>query len=81
MVTSMFPINKIHASVLFDTNVDRSFIDYKFRNKLNRKFCNDQIEGILGIPSNCLLSLNNHVFHIDLIPMTIEGFNEIIRMD
>lgn len=81
MVTCMFSINKIHSSVLFDSCINRIFIDHKFRNMLNHKSNNDQVEGMLEILTNCLLTLNNHVFHVNIISMTIGSFYVIIRME
>ena len=82
MITSLFPNSSIYASALFDTDVDTSFISHKFRSMVNHKSCkhneaytvevgNDQIENTFEILTICLLILNNHVFHVNIIPVTI----------
>lgn len=92
VVTGTFLINNLYASVLFDSGADRSFISHTFRNmithrsyKLNEAYtievANGQIESTLEILTNCLLTLNNHAFHVNLIPMTIGSFDVIIGMD
>ncbi|KAI3790531.1 hypothetical protein L2E82_03636 [Cichorium intybus] len=92
VVTGTFPINNIYASILFDTGADRSFISHTFRSMITHKACklnepymvevaNGQIESTLEILTKCLLTLNNHIFHIDLMPITIGSFDVIIGMD
>ena len=36
-VTSIFPINSLYASILFDRSAERSFITSKFRKNLSHK--------------------------------------------
>jgi hypothetical protein len=91
-VTGTFLINNLYATVLFDSGAERSFIDHKFRKHLPHKsqtlnntyivaMANGQIESTKEILQNCTLTLNDHVFHINLMPMTIGSFNVIIGMD
>ncbi|KAL4555062.1 hypothetical protein LXL04_037673 [Taraxacum kok-saghyz] len=42
---------------------------------------NAQIESTKEILQNCTLTLNDHVFHVDLMPMTIGFFDVVIGMD
>ena len=92
VVTGTFLLNNLHAIVLFDSGADRSFISLRFRNYLNHKaiklkepyaveLANGQTGYSLEILNKCLLSLNDHVFHIDLMPIKIGSFDVIIGMD
>ena len=82
MVTGTFCIVNIYASILFDKF--RKMINQKI-SKLNDAYmvevANGKIERTIEILTNCLLTLNNDVFPIDLMPMTIGSFDVIIGMD
>ncbi|KAL4590663.1 hypothetical protein LXL04_003603 [Taraxacum kok-saghyz] len=91
-VTGTFLINNLYATVLFDSGTERSFMNHKFRKllthesqKLNDTYivamANGHIESTNEILPNCTLTLNDHTFHVDLMPMTIGSFDVIIGMD
>ena len=91
-VMGTFLINDIYASILFDSGAEQSFINHKFRQLLNQKseplkdiyavaMANGHLECTREILTNCTLNLNDHVFHVNLIPMTIGSFDVIIGMD
>ena len=42
---------------------------------------NGHLEHTQEILNNCTLTLNDHVFHVNLMPMTIGSFDVIIGMD
>ena len=91
-VTGTFLINNIYATVLFDSGAEQSFINHKFRNVLTHKstplkdkyvvaMANGHLESTHKILHDCTLTLNDHVFHVNLMPMTIGSFDVIIGMD
>lgn len=91
VVTGTFFFNNLYVIILFDSNVDRRFITPTFKQLLNNESCkldvqyevqlaNDQIESTTKILKNCLLTLNDHTFHINLIPIPIGMFDIIIGM-
>ncbi|XP_035834025.1 uncharacterized protein LOC118482595 [Helianthus annuus] len=92
IVTGMFLINDIYASVLFDTGADRSFVSTSFRplinvkpDKLKHKYVIELANGKLietsEIIRGCTLNLENHKFSIDLLPVTLGSFDLVIGMD
>ena len=92
VVTGTFLINNIHATILFDTGADRSFVNHKFRSLLSQQssklkepyeveLANGHIRITREILENCVLTLNNHSFHINLMPITLGSFDVIIGMD
>ena len=91
-VTGTFPINGLYATVLFDSGAEKSFVSHKFKNLLKHKtqkldetyvaeMANGVIERTNEILPNCTLTLNDHTFSVNLIPMTIGSFEVIIGMD
>ncbi|GKD62456.1 putative reverse transcriptase domain-containing protein, partial [Tanacetum coccineum] len=92
VVTGMFLLNNQYASVLFDSGSDRSFVNTRFSSLLDIKpikiedsyeveLANGRIVSTNTVLKGCTLSLVNHVFEIDLMPIELGTFNVIIGMD
>ncbi|GJZ49374.1 putative reverse transcriptase domain-containing protein, partial [Tanacetum coccineum] len=92
VVTGMFLLPNQHASVLFDSVFDRSFVNTKFSSLLDIKpikiedsyeveLADGRIVSTNTILKGCTLSLVNHVFEIDLMPIELGTFDVIIGMD
>ncbi|XP_052623234.1 uncharacterized protein LOC128128407 [Lactuca sativa] len=92
VVYGTFLIDNLYASILFDSGADRSFITPTFRKLLSHKssilkeiyeveIAKGQTEKTQEILENCLLTLNNYLFHVNLMPMPIGSFEVIIGMD
>ncbi|XP_022030918.1 uncharacterized protein LOC110931853 [Helianthus annuus] len=88
----MFLVNNLYALILFDTGADKSFVSVEFeslinctRSKLPESFSVEVANGksilVNSIVRDCSLTLNNHMFSIDLIPMRLGSFDVIIGMD
>ncbi|GJX23662.1 putative reverse transcriptase domain-containing protein [Tanacetum coccineum] len=92
VVTGTFLPNNQYASVLFDSGSDRSFMNTRFSSLLDIKpiKIGDSYEVELDdgrivstniVLKGCTLSLVNHVFEIDLMPIELGTFDVIIGMD
>ncbi|GKC66391.1 putative reverse transcriptase domain-containing protein [Tanacetum coccineum] len=92
VVNGTFLINKVYASVLFDTGADRSFVSYDFSKYIDilptTLYTNYSVELADGkslttntILKGCTLNLQNHLFKIDLLPIELGSFDVIFRMD
>ncbi|GJV36043.1 putative reverse transcriptase domain-containing protein [Tanacetum coccineum] len=86
VVTGMFLLNNCYASILFDTDANRSFVSTTFPpsildNSCDVKLADGRITGVNTIIQGCTLNLLNHPFNIDLMPVELGGFNAIIGMD
>ncbi|XP_022007618.1 uncharacterized protein LOC110906856 [Helianthus annuus] len=92
VVNGRFLVNNLYASILFDTGADKSFVSVEFeslinctRSKLPESFsvvvANGKSILVNSIVRDCPLTLNDHVFSIDLIPMQLGSFVVIIGMD
>ncbi|GKB86824.1 putative reverse transcriptase domain-containing protein [Tanacetum coccineum] len=92
VVTSTFLLNNRHASILFDTGADRSFISTAFSSRIDIaptplgnsydvKLADGKIVGIETIIRGCTLNFLNHPFNIDLMPVELGSFDVIIDMD
>ncbi|GJY13471.1 putative reverse transcriptase domain-containing protein [Tanacetum coccineum] len=92
VVTGMFLLNNCYASVLFDSGSDRSFVDTRFSSmldidpiKINTSYEVELADGRIvstnTILKGCTLSLVNHLFEIDLMPIELGTFDVIIGMD
>ncbi|GKE13197.1 putative reverse transcriptase domain-containing protein, partial [Tanacetum coccineum] len=87
VVTGTFLLNNRYASVLFDSGSDRIFVNIRFSSLLDIKPI--KIEDSYGgrvVSTNTVLkgftlSLVNHVFEIDLMPIELGTFDVIIGMD
>lgn len=82
VVIGTFLFNCLYATILFDSGTAKSFIIPKFRpilshmyRKLDEHYLVEMSSSESGstqeILENCLLTLNNHTFHIILMSMTI----------
>ncbi|GKE56935.1 putative reverse transcriptase domain-containing protein, partial [Tanacetum coccineum] len=92
VITGTFLLNNHHASILFDTGADRSFISNAFSSLINIaptllensydvELADGKIVGIDTIIRGCTLNFLDHPFNIDLMPVELGSFNVIIGMD
>ncbi|GJZ52673.1 putative reverse transcriptase domain-containing protein [Tanacetum coccineum] len=92
VVTGTFLLNNQYASVLFDSGSDRSFVNTRFSSLLDIKpikiedsyeveLADGRVVSTNTILKGCTLSLVNHTFKIDLMPIELGTFNVIIGMD
>ncbi|GJT52505.1 putative reverse transcriptase domain-containing protein [Tanacetum coccineum] len=91
VVNGTFLINNVYASVLFDTGADRSFVSYAFSKYIdippttldtnyNVELADGKSLTTNTILRGCTLNLQNHLFKIDLLPIT-RSFDVIVGMD
>ncbi|GKA46016.1 putative reverse transcriptase domain-containing protein, partial [Tanacetum coccineum] len=92
VVTSMFLLNNRYASVLHNSGFDRSFVNTRFSSLLDTKpikiediyeveLADGRIVSTNTVLKGCTLSLGNHIFKIDLMPIELGTFDVIISMD
>ncbi|GJS63258.1 putative reverse transcriptase domain-containing protein [Tanacetum coccineum] len=92
VVTGTFLRNNHYASVLFDSGSDRSFADTRFSSMLNIEpvkisasyeveLADGRIVSTNTVLKGCTLSLVNHIFKINLMPIELGTFDVIIGMD
>ncbi|GKD97343.1 putative reverse transcriptase domain-containing protein, partial [Tanacetum coccineum] len=92
VVTGTFLLNNRYAYVLFDSGSDRSFVNTRFSSLLDIKpikiegsyeveLANGRIVSMNNVLKGCTLSLVNHIFEIDLMPIDLRTFDVIIGMD
>ncbi|GJT82972.1 putative reverse transcriptase domain-containing protein [Tanacetum coccineum] len=97
VVTGTFLLNNRYASILFDTDADRSFVSTAFSSRivitptaLDHDYNVELADGriVLGlrntISRGCSVKrarVLNHPFNIDLIPIELGSFDVIIGMD
>ncbi|GJX92583.1 putative reverse transcriptase domain-containing protein, partial [Tanacetum coccineum] len=92
VVTGTFLLNNRYASIIFDSGSDRSLVNTRFSSLLDIKpiKIEDSYEVELvdrrGVSTNtvlkgCTLSLVNHIFEIDIMPIELGTFDIIIGMD
>ncbi|GJW54797.1 putative reverse transcriptase domain-containing protein [Tanacetum coccineum] len=92
VMTGMFLLNNRYASILFDTDVDRSFVSPAFSSQIDItptaldhyydvELADERIIGFNTILRGCTLNILNHPFNIDLMPVELGSFNAIIGMD
>nr|GEZ00105.1 reverse transcriptase domain-containing protein [Tanacetum cinerariifolium] len=92
VVTGTFLLNNRYVSVLFDTGANKSFVSTTFSTQINiipstLDHCYDveladgRIIGLNTILRGCTLNLLNHPFNINLMPVELGSFDEIIGMD
>ncbi|GJT52684.1 putative reverse transcriptase domain-containing protein [Tanacetum coccineum] len=92
VVTGMYSLNNLYATVLFDSGADFSFISTKFAPLLNEKpsianpgyvieVANGKKEKVDRIFRGCRLELGDSIFPIDLIPLGQGSFDVIVGMD
>ncbi|GJY02426.1 putative reverse transcriptase domain-containing protein [Tanacetum coccineum] len=84
MVTGTFLLNNQYASVLFDSDSDRSFVNTRFSSLLDIKpiKIEDSLRGRVAderivstniVLKGCTLNLVNHIFEIDLMPIELDA--------
>ncbi|GJV82157.1 putative reverse transcriptase domain-containing protein [Tanacetum coccineum] len=92
VVTSMFLLNNRYASILFDSGSDRSFVNTRFSSLLDIKpikikdsyeveLADGRVVSTNTILKGCTLSLVNHIFEIDLMPIELGTFDVIIVLE
>nr|GFB71273.1 hypothetical protein [Tanacetum cinerariifolium] len=92
VVTGTFLLNNRYASILFDTGTDRSFISTAFSsqidivptplgNSYDVELAVGKIVGVNTIMRGCTLNFLNHPFDINLMPVELGSFDDIIGMD
>ncbi|GJT44534.1 putative reverse transcriptase domain-containing protein [Tanacetum coccineum] len=92
MVTGTFLLNNQYASILFDSDSDRSFVNTRFSSLLDIKpikiedsyeveLADGRIVSTNIILKGCTLNLVNNIFEIDLMPIKLGIFDVIIGMD
>ncbi|GJT50679.1 putative reverse transcriptase domain-containing protein [Tanacetum coccineum] len=92
VVTGTFLLNNRYAYVLFDSGSDRSFVNTRFSSLLDIKpikiegsyeveLADGRIVSTNTILKGYTLSLINHIFEIDLMPIELGTFDVIIGMD
>nr|GEY48688.1 putative reverse transcriptase domain-containing protein [Tanacetum cinerariifolium] len=92
VVMGTFLLNNRYASILFDTDADRSFISTTFSslidsiptplgNSYDFELADGKIVGIDTIMRGCTSNFLNHPFNIDLMPVELGSFDVIIDMD
>nr|GEX06781.1 hypothetical protein [Tanacetum cinerariifolium] len=92
VVTGTFLLNNHYASILFDTDADKSFISIAFSSLVNIdptllgssydvELADGKIVGIDTIIRGCTINFLNHPFNIDLMPVELGSFDVIIGMD
>ncbi|GKC24548.1 putative reverse transcriptase domain-containing protein [Tanacetum coccineum] len=92
VVTGTFMLNNRYAYVLFDSGSDRSFVNTRFSSLLDIKpikiedsyeveLADGRVVSTNTVLKGCTLSLVNHIFEIDLMPIELGTFDVIIGMD
>ncbi|GJV04548.1 putative reverse transcriptase domain-containing protein [Tanacetum coccineum] len=92
VVTGTFILNNRYASVLFDTDANKSFVSTALSslidiisttldNSYDVELPDDRITGVNTIIRGCTLNLLNHPFNINLMPVELGSFDVIIGMD
>ncbi|GJZ91198.1 putative reverse transcriptase domain-containing protein [Tanacetum coccineum] len=92
VITGTFLLNNRYASILFDTDADRSFVSTAFSSQIvitptaldhdyNVELTDRRIVGLNTIIRGCTLNFLNHPFNIDLMPLELGSFDVIIGMD
>ncbi|GJY54308.1 putative reverse transcriptase domain-containing protein [Tanacetum coccineum] len=92
VVTGTFLLNNLHASMLFDSGADRSFVSSTFSafldvapSTLDTSYAVELADGkfseTIVVLRGCTLGLLGHLFDIDLMPIELGSFDVIIGMD
>ncbi|KAD4889428.1 hypothetical protein E3N88_21501 [Mikania micrantha] len=92
VITGTFLINDHYVSIIFDTRADKSFVFTNTASLFNKQpsildapytveVANGKTILVNSIIRDCELRLNNHLFLIDLIPMTLGSFEVVVGMD
>ncbi|KAI3696894.1 hypothetical protein L6452_29499 [Arctium lappa] len=92
VVSGTFLINSVPARILFDTGASFSFVSELFRQKISMPTTSLEDALVVEIADGrqvlihevlkqCALSIEGREFPIDLLPMSIGGFDVVIGMD
>nr|GFA06184.1 reverse transcriptase domain-containing protein [Tanacetum cinerariifolium] len=92
VVNGTFLLNNHYASILFDTEADRSFVSTAFSllidiipskldNYCDVELADGKIIRVNTIIRGCTLKFLNHPFNIDLMPVELSSSDVIIGMD
>ncbi|KAI3819410.1 hypothetical protein L1987_13244 [Smallanthus sonchifolius] len=92
IITGTFLVNDIYARFLFDSGANQSFIDHRFCRllnktlaKLNNKYVVETANGDLvqtsEILNDCNITLSEYVILVQLLPMTLAGFDIVLGME
>ncbi|GJY37954.1 putative reverse transcriptase domain-containing protein [Tanacetum coccineum] len=92
VVTGMFLLNQHLAGVLFDSRVDKIFVSISLASKLNIppitidtfydiKMADENLVSTNTVIQGAILALLNQPFKIDLIPIKLGSFDDVIGMD
>jgi len=92
VVSGTFLLDNSYANILFDSGAERSFISHAFKHNLKHdsqplteiftvEMANGEKESASEVFVDCTLTLNDHSFPIDLMPVSIKSFDVIIGMD
>nr|GEV60218.1 reverse transcriptase domain-containing protein [Tanacetum cinerariifolium] len=92
VVTNTFLLNNRYATILFDSGVDKSFLDINFSHlidikpvKLNLSYevelDDEKVVSTNSVLRGCTLNLLDHLFDIDLMPIELGTFDVIAGMD
>nr|GEY22578.1 putative reverse transcriptase domain-containing protein [Tanacetum cinerariifolium] len=92
VVTGMFLLKNRYATMLFDSEADKIFVDIKFSHlidikpvKLNSSYevelADEKVVSTSSIFRGCTLNLLDHLFDIDLMPIELGTFDVIVGMD
>ncbi|GJS28767.1 putative reverse transcriptase domain-containing protein [Tanacetum coccineum] len=92
VVTGTFLLNNCHASMLFDSGADRSFVSFTFSafldvapSTLDTSYAVELADGRISktnvVLRGCTLGLLGHPFDMDLMPIELGSFDVIIGMD
>ncbi|KAI3740564.1 hypothetical protein L2E82_31032 [Cichorium intybus] len=89
VVTGTFLVNNSYACILFDSGAERSFVSHEIKYLLKQKpqplnetftigMANGKTESTNDIYIGCTLTLDDHSFQIDLMPVRIGSFDVIV---
>ncbi|GJR94641.1 putative reverse transcriptase domain-containing protein [Tanacetum coccineum] len=92
VVTGTFLLNNRYASILFDTDADRSSVSTTFSSLIDIvpttldqgydvELADGKIIKVITLIRGCTLNFLNHPFNIDLMPVELSSFDVIIGMD
>jgi len=92
VITGTFLVNNKHASMLFDSGADRSFVSLDFEPLLDKKrtsltkdisveIASGRFVTLDSVILDCSLTLGEFKCLIDLIPMKLGSFDLIVGMD
>lgn len=92
VVTSKFLLNNHLVRILFNSGADRSFVSIPLASRLRIKpialdnyyeieMADGNIVSTNTVIKGCTLTLLNHLFEIDLIPIRLGSFDVVVGMD